>query len=484
MKEKSSLYGRKLLISAGYAAAGTACLFRAPHGITYPLFAAAMLVLFFLVLRLQGETWKRSAFGFAAGIMILSVHVATTGNAHLIAIDKGLMYLLLFMLILHSLYDDTKWDVMRYLGAVTDFILTSCTHIFDCITDGIEVFRGRGEPDGTEGTEGADCDTRKKESPVKYIFLGLMIAVVLLCVIVPLLMSSDAVFAKVLNDLWDLKIDETIMLIGVLFGVLFVASYALISTCSKKIKKLLSNAKDTRTVDPAVAITFTSVIMMVYVLYCAIQIYYLFLGAGSLPDGYTYAKYAHEGFYELVAVCLINLVMVLLCRKYSKSSFALPVILTAVCGCTYIMLGSSLYRMILYIEAYGFTFLRAFVLFALAAIALVMAAAVTLVFRPSFPFVKCALAAVVMTWVVFAFSYPDRWIADYNLKHNYGIEYTVFELSTDAVPVITRQWGGDKWGKDVEKLFRKEFEEAAKKKDFRNFNLSEYYARRALEQFH
>ena len=51
MKEKSSLYGRKLLISAGYAAAGTACLFRAPHGITYPLFAATTLVLFFLVLR-------------------------------------------------------------------------------------------------------------------------------------------------------------------------------------------------------------------------------------------------------------------------------------------------------------------------------------------------------------------------------------------------------------------------------------------------
>ena len=481
MKEKSSLYGKKLLYSVGYAVAGTVCLFRAPHGITYPLFAAATLVLFFLVLRLTGEKWKRSVFGFAVGIMLLSVHVATTGNAYLIAIDKGLMYLLLFMLILHSLYDDKKWDVTRYLGAVTDFILTSCTHIFDCITDGIEAFRGRGESDGTEG---ADGDTGKKESSVKYIFLGLMIAMVLLCVIVPLLMSSDAVFAKVLNDLWDLKIDETIMLIGVLFGVLFVASYALISTCSKKIKKLLSNVKDTRTVNPAVAITFTSVILMVYVLYCAIQIYYLFLGSGSLPDGYTYAKYAHEGFYELVAVCLINLVMVLLCRKYSKTSSTLQIILTAVCGCTYIMLGSSLYRMILYIEAYGLTFLRAFVLFALAAIALVMAAAVALVFRPSFPFVKCALAAVVIIWVVFAFSYPDRWIADYNLKHDYGIEYTVFELSTDAVPVITRQWGGDKWGKDVETLFRKEFEAASKKKDFRNFNLSEYYARRALEQFH
>ena len=140
--------------------------------------------------------------------------------------------------------------------------------------------------------------------------------------------------------------------------------------------------------------------------------------------------------------------------------------------------------MILYIEAYGLTFLRAFVLWALAVIALVMAAALALVFKASFPFVRCAATAAVVTWAVFAFSYPDRWIAEYNIKNGYDREYTLNDLSSDAVPVIVDLWD-EAAAKDVSysaEAFERAHKKDIRKKDVRNFNLSEYRARKAMER--
>ena len=37
----------------------------------------------------------------------------------------------------------------------------------------------------------------------------------------------------------------------------------------------------------------------------------LFLGKMQLPEGYTYAQYAREGFFQLLAVSILNLILVL-----------------------------------------------------------------------------------------------------------------------------------------------------------------------------
>ena len=48
-----------------------------------------------------------------------------------------------------------------------------------------------------------------------------------------------------------------------------------------------------------------------YVLFCIIQIFSLFLGKMQHPAGYTYARYAREGFFQLLFVCMINVCLVL-----------------------------------------------------------------------------------------------------------------------------------------------------------------------------
>ncbi|MFR8843973.1 MAG: DUF4153 domain-containing protein [Waltera sp.] len=50
--------------------------------------------------------------------------------------------------------------------------------------------------------------------------------------------------------------------------------------------------------------------------FSGIQIFGLFLGKMQLPEGYTYAQYAREGFFQLLAVSILNLILVLVCLSF------------------------------------------------------------------------------------------------------------------------------------------------------------------------
>ena len=237
-----------------------------------------------------------------------------------------------------------------------------------------------------------------------------------------------------------------------LFLFAFFTPYCLINRFSNH--DLQENLPDKRTAEPLIAITFTGILSFVYAVFCLIQIVYLFAGLGSLPENYTYASYAREGFFQLVFVCLINLSMILLCKKYFRKSKVLKILLTFVCVCTYIMIASSAYRMILYISAYQLTFLRVFVLWALLVIFLLVSGALVLIYKDDFPLVKFYVVTVTVLYLIFSFAHPDYWIAKYNLNHTFILEYDSAEdsyyyaldknrdlnylkrLSLDAAPVI------------------------------------------------
>ena len=104
-----------------------------------------------------------------------------------------------------------------------------------------------------------------------------------------------------------------------------------------------------------IAITFTGIISAIYVLYCIIQIFYLFIGVQKgLPANTTYAEYARGGFWQLLFVSALNFIIVILCLYIFKENKILNIILTIVCSCTFIMLISAAYRMLLYIGVYHF----------------------------------------------------------------------------------------------------------------------------------
>lgn len=169
---------------------------------------------------------------------------------------------------------------------------------------------------------------------------------------------------------------------------------------------------------PLIGITFTGIISVIYVMYCMVQIIYLFgrfkIG---LPYGVTYAEYARGGFWELLFVSIINFIMVLLCMYLFFDNAALKLILTVISGCTFIMLLSAAYRMILYVGVYHLTFLRILVLWFLGVLAFIMSGVIVSMYKREFPLFKYIMVIVSVMYILFAFSRPDVIAIRYNLEH-------------------------------------------------------------------
>lgn len=143
-----------------------------------------------------------------------------------------------------------------------------------------------------------------------YVFIGIAIAFPLVVLIVVLLCSADAVFASVIKKIFADINFFTVSKVVFLFVFALFSSYCGIKYLSKK--RISDAPVETPAFPAAIGITVAATISVVYVFFCFIQIVYLFGGLMQLPSGYTYARYAREGFFQLLFVCILNVIIVLL----------------------------------------------------------------------------------------------------------------------------------------------------------------------------
>ncbi|MGB5560142.1 MAG: DUF4173 domain-containing protein [Paracoccaceae bacterium] len=84
----------------------------------------------------------------------------------------------------------------------------------------------------------------------------------------------------------------------------------------------------------------------------------IFWGGARLPEGMTYATYAHNGAYPLMATSILAGIFALVSRPFTDSSRFLRSLLLLWIVQNIILLTSALLRLELYVEAYGLTYLR------------------------------------------------------------------------------------------------------------------------------
>ena len=138
--------------------------------------------------------------------------------------------------------------------------------------------------------------------------------------------------------------------------------------------------------------------------------------------------------------------IVLICLYLFRKNIVLKVVLTVLCGCTFIMILSSALRMLMYINRYNLTLLRILVLWALAVIFLLMMGVTVFIYKNSFPLFPYGMAVVTIFYICLSFAHPDYWIARYNLDQDhlaYLDDYDIHDnqnylssLSADAAPVL------------------------------------------------
>lgn len=406
MRRQFPLFGIEcLLYSAFYAF----CLYRNASGITYPFFVAGTLCCFYFSMKKLGVPFKKSSVFYITGITLLGISNCMTVSPQILMMNKCGIFLLTFILMLHTFYDDKTWNFTNYFFAIFRTIGSFFCCLVSPFGDMVSYFDAKKQ------------EINAKRSYFLPAFAGFIIALPLLFCITLLLVSADVVFANMLSHLMAVLNVWTMIEILFLMAVVFFSSYAVLSSlCRKEVKE---PTKEKTRFDPVIAIVITSLLCFLYMVFSTVQILYLFIGNMELPKNYTYASYARQGFFQLLIVSVINFLIVLIFLHLFQESKILQIILAIICGCTFIMILSSALRMILYIQSYSLTFLRLFVLWALAVIFFLMAGVTAYIFYRQFPLFFYGLSVVTVCYITLSFSHPDYVVARYNLTTEFSHKY-------------------------------------------------------------
>lgn len=449
-----------------YAVFYTFCLYNNFHSITMPLFVAGTvgycvyLMKCFRGCRVKDLKVQRMSLFCAIGMLALAVSTCLTGNEFVIFMNNTGIFCLLVSMLLFEFCSTKQWTLAKGIGSVAKAIIGAVASIEDLFRDFACFHTKRG---------------KHKTSQAEYVLIGIVVSLPILIVVLILLVQADAVFGDMVSGIFRLDISAARV-----FGIVLTFVYALFAAyCGIRYlgKHTIDAAsKDMRRWEPVIANTILVLISAVYLIFCFIQIFSLFLGQMKLPEGYTYAQYAREGFFQLLFVCLINVGLVLFMMGCFKESKAKKLLLTVISACTYIMIASAAYRMCLYIREYELTFLRVFVLWMLAMIAVWLGGIIAQIYREHFPLFRYTI--VIATVFVFAFGIakPDYWIAKYDVEHlSNGQEvYYLSGLSTDAAPVLVGHKG--EWADWYLEHIEHDFDEG-----IREFNFSHARAKRLYE---
>lgn len=395
LKENFGFFGPGAFL---YAVFYAFCMYKNGSGITFPFFALGSLLFLCLSLSKLEITLKKGSAFYMAAIIALSVSTFCTDDTRIIFFNKLGIFLLTMSLILKQFFDTSKWKLGKHLGSICQLTFACLGELPRPIRDGSWYQREKGG---------------RADKKVWQVLLGLAAGVPLLAVALMLLTSADAVFRQMTEGM--LKNVNLGNIMNVLFRIvfLFFASYALLAyLCKKKIREeIVCRRKG----EPVAAITAAALLTAVYLLFSGVQIAGLFLGKLQLPAGYTYAAYAREGFFQLLAVSILNLVIVLAAMRFFRESRTLKTVLTIMCLCTFVMIASSAMRMLIYIWFYYLTFLRILVLWALFLLAVLFVGVIIDLYKEDFSLFRYGLVAVTLLYLGLSFAHPDLMIARVNI---------------------------------------------------------------------
>lgn len=294
---------------------------------------------------------------------------------------------------------------------------------------------------------------------VKTVLLGLLVTVPLTAVVAGLLASADSGIENLLNSALDLltsNVMTTIMelVIGIpisfwLFGTMFSAVQRKLHPNPMTADEIYEQKLAGLRIFPNLGLyAGVTPICLLYLVYVISQMnYFLSAFAGRLPDGMSYSEYARRGFFELCAIAVINLIVLLVLTGCAKKGGkdrpkALTVYAVILCLFTLFIIATALAKMVLYINAYGLTSLRLYTAWFMVLLCIVFLVLLARQFLHKLPTAAVLTAAFIVMFGGLCFSRPDAVIAEYNItRYEQGTlsqfdANALYKLSADAYVVM------------------------------------------------
>ena len=259
------------------------------------------------------------------------------------------------------------------------------------------------------------------------IIKGVIMAVPILIIFGLLFSQADLAFSQFIKGFVDITVSERTMQYLVLLVVVFVAALSFLSYIffPKPVQPVLLGEKPDAVVQPGKGIevmVFLGLISALFLLFIGFQITYLFGGEANIVNtGFTYAEYARRGFWELLAVAILSLLVLLASEKYARAEskkdkrFLIPALILI--AEVLVVIVSAFKRLSLYIDAYSMTMMRFYVAgFIMLLLVLFILLAIKIIkSKPEQFFTFGTLLSVAVFLIAVNVANPDAFIAKFNL---------------------------------------------------------------------
>ncbi len=286
-----------------------------------------------------------------------------------------------------------------------------------------------------------------KRSPLFGVIRGLILVTPLLFIFIGLFSSADAQFELYMNQFGDLL---TKNLRQHLLVIVLITWFSTGLLCCTFLRADVEESTAPRTLNFRLGKEETVVIMasllLLFGAFVFVQAGYLFGGSALVEQrsGLTLADYARRGFFELLAVSTLTLVLLLCLSGLQNANRVFRPLAYGLIVCVFLILASALLRVGLYILGFGLSIDRLLACFFMLWLAVNLISFAATVLRGRYRgfasgLVTTAIAAIFLV----AFVNPAALVARVNLErtvsHYYDLDwFYLLTLGADATPEILR----------------------------------------------
>lgn len=261
---------------------------------------------------------------------------------------------------------------------------------------------------------------RSRSKNVLYALIGLLMAVPLTFVVVILLIRSDELFADSINEFFVRMPNFSLSVIWEILFAIPIAMYIFgaVFSMNGAAPAHSGNAPSYRVIPPVIGYVAVTPICVFYFIYTVTQFVNI---ANALEKTLNYSKFARNGFFELCAIAVINLGVIVLMQTFSRRKendvkpLALRIYTVMISLFTLLIIATAITKMLMYIGEYGMTLLRVYTSWFMVLLAVIFVLIIALQVR-DYVIWRALFAAFTVMFALLCFGNFEGMIARYNIS--------------------------------------------------------------------
>lgn len=410
-------------------------------GISVMLFVISFLAGLIYLMYKYKKIENKKAFILVIPIILLSATYFIYHNTLFQMINVLVILILMMIMCIYATRLHVK--IQEFLVKAIELLAGS----FESISDVIDSLKNKFK-------KKEDVENEKTEK-IKQGLKSFVYAVPVILIVLILLISADSVFANIFANIFDefknIFMAENFVMFCIRMCIIIIFFFIFSGFFVNILKKdtMFNSESEEKIVEIHIEKMTINMILTIlnifYFIFSIIQFTSLFSNINT--NDFDYATYARQGFFQLMIISFINIVMIMLAKvnkgntsSYTKGMSILILLFTMV------ILLSAFFRMNLYEKAYGYTYLRLFVYYILVTEFILILPIGLWILDRKIDILKWTIGIVTIMYMILNFSNIESTIAKRNVdryfenqeENEIDLEYLFHHTGTDAIGQMKR----------------------------------------------